>query len=43
MTDPIEPTSPHKGAGATALPARERRPLFGTVVWGLALLADQEQ
>ena len=39
MTDPIEPISLPDGAGATALPARERRPLFGTVVWGLILLA----
>lgn len=39
MTDPTQPTSPPEGAGATALSGRERRPLFGTVVWGVILLA----
>lgn len=42
MTDPFDtdrsPDGP-AGSGAAALPPGEHRPLFGTVVWGLILLA----
>ncbi|GAB3132615.1 PspC domain-containing protein [Marisediminicola antarctica] len=37
--DAIETTPPPEGARSTPFSARERGPLFGTVVWGLILLA----
>ena len=39
MTDPIDTAPVPEGAGSAELPARARRPLFGTVVWGMILLA----
>jgi len=39
MTDPIETTPAAARAGSAISPTGERGPLYGTVVWGLTLLA----